>query len=301
MRKICVLLISLFCINTLYAQTASYKSVRKNKLSGTLDTYITGGGDSISIGDQIILGSTADFENYFNLQQIYIDNEENTQSTLPVSRYLEGYVFIIDSIFVKKRVIKLITKGTNQFKQILVKNVELAFFNKEILIRPLTKKFPYYYNDSIVGYYTNDNFNQNRIYYTSQLIDSIKQEIQSSKPIKIKSSASESSASESSKVTAKFTNSSFYLKKAGEMKNTAIITGVITAILGGIVLSSNDPNNPDSNPSKIATPIFAIGGLISLTLDVVGNNALIKAGEAMELEKIKQFEAKNNNSTTHKP
>jgi len=295
MKKIFVLIISLFCINTIYAQTASYNSVRKNKLSGSLETYITKLGDSVSIGDQIILGSAYDFENYFNLQQIYIDNEENTQRTFSVSRYAEGFVFIIDSIFVEKGVTKLITKGTNQFNQILVKNVESAFFYKEILIRPPSKKFPYYYNDSIVGYYTNDNFNQNRIYFTSQLIDSIIQEIQSSEPSSIKSSKV---TVKSTKVTVKYTNSSFYLQKAGKMKNAAIVTAGITAIVGSIALSNNDPNKPNSSGGGIT---LAMGGIISLVLEIIGNNALVKAGEAMELEKIKEFEAKKNNPTNNKP
>jgi len=94
---------------------------------------------------------------------------------------------------------------------------------------------------------------------------------------------------------------SSHLKRAGKSKNASKCVLGLTALIGGSILSSNDPNNPDSNPSKIANPIFAIGGLIALILDLVGNNALVKAGEEMEIEKIKEFEAKNNNSTTHKP
>lgn len=64
MKKIFVLIISLFCINTIYAQTASYNSVRKNKLSGAIETYITKFGKTIRVNDQITIGKAYNFETY---------------------------------------------------------------------------------------------------------------------------------------------------------------------------------------------------------------------------------------------
>ena len=82
MKKIYVLIISLFCLNTLYAQTASYKSVRENKLSGTTETYITKFGKTIRVNDQITIGKAYNFETYKYLEQVYLkDYKEITNYT----------------------------------------------------------------------------------------------------------------------------------------------------------------------------------------------------------------------------
>ncbi|MCH1473336.1 MAG: hypothetical protein L7V85_05430, partial [Bacteroidia bacterium] len=144
----------------------------------------------------------------------------------------------------------------------------------------------------IVGYYTNQNFSPMRIYFTKNIPDSlITSELQSM--------ASNTIVNNKVYSRNKELNASFYLKQAGNTKNTALAVAGLSALIGGLMLSSSDPNNPDSSPS--ATPIFAVGGIVSLILNAVGNNALVKAGEAMELEKIKEFKAKNTTPTSTKP
>ena len=294
MKKICVLIISLFCLNTLHAQTSSYKTVRKNKLSGTIETYITKGGDTISLNDQVTIGKAYNFETYKYLEQVYLkDYEEitNYTQTFQLREAAEGYVLIIDRIIANSGIVSVYTRPSDKIIQVLVKDIDAAEFYNEIVIGPPSKNYPYIKENEVIGYYTSSKLSPMGVYFNKSIIDSLNIDEIKSEKLGTKDSISQPIAYNFTGET----KSSFYLKKAGKSKNASIVIGGLSAIIGGIILSSNDPNNPDSNPSKIATPIFAIGGLISLILDVVGNNALINAGEAMEIEKSRVSEPLNTN------
>ena len=73
---------------------------------------------------------------------------------------------------------------------------------------------------------------------------------------------------------------SFYLVRAGKLKNASIALAAISATIA-IVPSDPDSPNIDKN-QKSKTIVSVIGGVASLMLNVVGNSSLIKAGEALE-------------------
>ena len=300
MKKIFVLIISLFCINTIYAQTASYNSVRKNKLSGSLETYITKFGKTIRVNDQVTIGKAYNFETYKYLEQVYLkDYKEitNYTQTFQLREAAEGYVLIIDKIIANSGIVSVYTRPSDKIIQVLVKDIDAAEFNNEIVIGPPSKNYPYIKENEVIGYYTSSKLSPMRVYFNKGIIDSLNIDEIKSEKLGIKDSISQPIAYN---LTGE-TKSSFYLKKAGKSKNSSKAVMGLTALIGGAILSSNDPDNPDSNPSKIATPIFAIGGLISLILDVVGNNALIKAGEEMEIEKNTVSEPLDTTTTNTKP
>lgn len=294
MKKICVLIISLFCLNTLYAQTVSYESVKKNGLLGSIETYITKKGDTIKLNDQLTVGKAYNFDTYKYLDNLYLKDQNKTSSEIQrfkLSEAAEGFVLIVDRIITENGVVGVYSKINSESIPIFINDIDAAIVSQEILLGLTSKRYPYYYKDSIVGYYTNQNFSPMRIYFTKNIPDSlITSELQSM--------ASNTIVNNKVYSRNKELNASFYLKQAGNTKNTALAVAGLSALIGGLMLSSSDPNNPDTSPS--ATPIFAVGGIVSLILNVVGNNALVKAGEAMELEKIKEFKAKNNNPTNTK-
>ena len=74
----------------------------------------------------------------------------------------------------------------------------------------------------------------------------------------------------------------FYLVKAGEYKNASIAVGLGTSVIVGVILSNDRTNsiNGFRNQTLTAGVIGSLGGLISLGLNIAGNNMLIKAGSA---------------------
>ena len=291
MKKICALTISLFCLNTLYAQIVSYESVKENGLLGSIETYITKKGDTIKLNDQLTVGKAYNFDTYKFLDNLYLRDQNKTSSEIQrfkLREAAEGFVLIVDRIIAENGVVGVYSKINSESIPIFINDIDAAIVSQEILLGLPSRRYPYYYKDSLVGYYTNQNFSPMRIYFTKNIPDLlITSEFQSM--------ASNTIVNNKVYSRNKELNASFYLKQAGNTKNTALAVAGLSALIGGLMLSSSDPNNPDSNPS--ATTIFAVGGIVSLILNAVGNNALVKAGDAMELEKIKEFEAKNNTPT----
>jgi hypothetical protein len=294
MKKICVLIISLFWINTLYAQIASYELIKENGLLGSIETYITKKGDTIKLNDQLTVGRAYNFDTYKFLDNLYLRKQNKTSSEIQrfkLREAAEGFVLIVDRIIAENGVVGVYSKINSESIPIFINDIDAAIVSQEILLGLPSKKYPYYYKDSLVGYYTNQNFSPMRIYFTNNIPDSlIKNEFQSI--------ASNTIVNNKVNFSKKELNASFYLKQAGNTKNAALAVGGLSLLIGGLMLSSSDPNNPDSNFS--ATPILVVGGVVSLILNVLGNNALVKAGDAIELEKIKEFEAKNNDPNSPK-
>ena len=74
----------------------------------------------------------------------------------------------------------------------------------------------------------------------------------------------------------------FYLVKAGEFKNASTAVTIGTSVIVGVILSDDRTNsiNGFRNQTLTAGVIGSLGGLISLGLNIAGNNMLIKAGSA---------------------
>lgn len=72
----------------------------------------------------------------------------------------------------------------------------------------------------------------------------------------------------------------FYLGKAGEFKNASIAVTLGTGVIVGVILSDDRTNSVNGyrNQTLIAGVVGALGGLVSLGLNIAGNNMLIKAG-----------------------
>ena len=73
---------------------------------------------------------------------------------------------------------------------------------------------------------------------------------------------------------------SFYLKRAGKLKNASIAVAAISATIAIVPSDPDSPNIEKNQKSK--TIVSVIGGVTSLILNIVGNSSLIKAGEALE-------------------
>ena len=220
MKNIYVLIISFFCVNTLFAQTASYNSVRKNKLSGAIETYITKGGDTISLNDQVTIGKAYNFETYKYLELVYLkDYEEitNYTQTFQLREAAEGYVLIIDKIIANSGIVSLYTRPSDNGingGQVVVEDIDAAEFYREIVIGPPSKNYPYIKENEVIGYYTSSKLSPMGVYFNKGIIDSLNIDEIKSEKLGTKDSISQLIAYN---LTGE-TKSSFYLKKQGKAK-----------------------------------------------------------------------------------
>jgi hypothetical protein len=89
---------------------------------------------------------------------------------------------------------------------------------------------------------------------------------------------------------------SSHLKRAGRLKNAAIVVSAITSAVSISQISAEKPID-----SKVLASINVVGVLTSLVLNVIGNNELIEAGEAHRNLEKKTLQKTKEQAVTETP
>lgn len=212
-----------------------------------VNTYKTKKGTSISIGDELTLGKAFNFLVFETVDEL-IDNKNR-----PLAESFKGSVLTVERIEITGEKVKIYTSNLNKITTDLVINdLDRAIKIREVTKINSTNKYPAEIQGKIVTYYD------------------VKSD--STYNIKLNSNTETSNNLNNS--------ASLYLKKAGKLKNASIALAAISATIAIVPLDPDSPNIDKNQKSK--TIVSVIGGVASLILNVVGNNSLIKAGEALE-------------------
>ena len=264
--KSLLLFISLLAINNAFGQE-------------NVNTYKTKKGTSISIGDELTLGKAFDLHEFRWVFKLIGNN------IMPVDESFKGKALVVKRIEINELKVAIYTSSPLDYNtELVIYDVEKALKTSEIVKLHSSVKFPAIIKSDTVGYYTYDGDLFNGICLTKYVPDSTLERLYGNSKLRITKLYNVSSVSSEdlrySNLSESNGTASFYLKKAGKLKNASIALAAISATIA-IVPSDPDSPNIDKN-QKSKTIVSVIGGVASLILNVVGNSSLIKAGEALE-------------------
>ncbi len=281
--KSLLLFISLLPINNAFGQVnnrdiLSYNDLKTTNWSGNVNTYKTKNGASISVGDELILGRAYNFGEYRWVYEL-IDNKKQP---LNERKKVGQYPLAINRIEISgRKVLVYLNNPKDNSADLVVDDLEKAIKNLEITNSMSSKTFPAIIKGDTVGYYSH---NGEEVVLLEEVPDSTLERLYGNSKLRITKLYSVSSVSSEdlrySNLSESNGTASFYLKRAGKLKNASIALAAISATIA-IVPSDPDSPNIDKN-QKSKTIVSVIGGVASLILNVVGNSSLIKAGEALE-------------------